>query len=87
MSERHFRRLFRDAVGLGPKTFARLARFRRAMSAAAASASTSTPWARLAAEVGYYDQAHLIAECRAIAGATPAAFAEELRRSLRFGGD
>lgn len=85
MSERHFRRLFRDAVGLSPKTFARLGRFRRAMSAAAATSSTA--WARLAAEAGYYDQAHLIAECRAIAGATPAAFAQELRESLRFGGD
>lgn len=83
LSERHLRRVFGEAVGLGPKTFARIGRFRRAMRSAIEQAPTS--WAHLAAEAGYYDQAHLITECRAIAGVTPRALLDELRTSHSFG--
>lgn len=77
VSERHLRRVFRETVGVGPKTFARLARFHRAVSAA--SATNDASWARIAADAGYFDQAHLIAEFRAIAGVTPRALLRELR--------
>lgn len=76
VSERHLRRVFREAVGLSPKAFAKLARFRRAIRAARAEQHTS--WASIAALSGYYDQAHLIAEFRAIAGVTPRALLAEL---------
>jgi len=37
------------------------------------AARVATPnWAALAAELGYYDQSHLIAEFRSLAGVTPA---------------
>lgn len=77
MSERHLRRVFREVVGLGPKTFAKLARFRRALGVARRSVDAG--WASIAAEAGYYDQSHLIADFRVIAGATPQAFLAELR--------
>lgn len=77
VSERHLRRVFREAVGVSPKAFARLTRFQLALSAAREKGKTS--WASIAAAVGYYDQAHLIAEFRAIAGATPRAFLAELQ--------
>jgi AraC-like DNA-binding protein len=77
VSERHLRRVFRETVGVSPKTFARLARFRRALRAAREDAHAS--WASIAAAAGYYDQAHLIAEFRAIAGVTPRALLGELR--------
>jgi len=83
VSERHLRRLFRDTVGVSPKTFARLARFRRALRAARQSARAS--WARIAAESGYYDQAHLIADFRLIAGATPQDLLGELQAALAVG--
>ena len=75
VSERHLRRVFRETVGVGPKTFARLARFHRAIGAATSDAS----WASIAADAGYFDQAHLIAEFRAIAGVTPRALLREMR--------
>lgn len=77
MSERTLRRLFHEAVGLSPKAVARLARFHRALRAARA---TDTPrWADIAFDAGYYDQAHLIAEFRDLAGVTPTALLDELR--------
>jgi AraC-like DNA-binding protein len=76
VSERHLRRVFRDAVGLSPKAFAKLARFHRALDAARSNRRAS--WASIAAATGYYDQAHLIDEFRAIAGVTPRALLSEL---------
>jgi AraC-like DNA-binding protein len=82
VSERHLRRVFRDTVGMGPKEYARLARFRRALRAAREG---HEGWSSIAAEVGYYDQAHLIAEFRAIAGVTPNALLSELGAGDRAG--
>jgi AraC-like DNA-binding protein len=69
-SERHVRRRFEAAVGLSPKHLARIVRLEHALRAGLAADPGS--WARIAVEAGYYDQAHLIAECRALAGRTPA---------------
>ncbi|HVT09200.1 MAG TPA: helix-turn-helix domain-containing protein [Polyangia bacterium] len=76
ISERHLRRVFREAVGVGPKTYAKLARFHRALRAA--RADRHPRWAGIAADAGYYDQPHLIADFRAIAGVTPQALLREL---------
>ncbi len=83
VSERHLRRVFRETVGVSPKTFAKLKRFRRAARAAYEAPQLS--WASIAATAGYYDQAHLIAEFRAIAGVTPQALLAELRATPETG--
>lgn len=80
VSERHLRRVFRETVGVSPKAFAKLTRFRRALRAAREDGHAT--WATIAAAAGYYDQAHLIAEFRAIAGVTPRALLGELRGSI-----
>jgi AraC-like DNA-binding protein len=69
LSERQLRRRFEAAVGLGPKHLARIVRLRAAMERAAATPAAT--WARIAADAGYYDQAHMIAEFRALTGRTP----------------
>jgi AraC-like DNA-binding protein len=79
VSERHLRRVFRETVGVSPKAFAKLARFHRALRAA--RELTHPGWASIASAAGYYDQAHLIADFRAIAGVTPQALLGELRAS------
>lgn len=76
VSERHLRRVFREAVGMSPKAFSRIVRFRRALRAAREDGPAN--WAGIAAATGYYDQAHLIEEFRAIAGVTPRALLGEL---------
>jgi AraC-like DNA-binding protein len=80
VSERHLRRAFRETVGVSPKAYAKLARFRCALRAAGQPGQAT--WANIAATAGYYDQAHLIAEFRAIAGVTPRALLGELRMDL-----
>lgn len=83
VSERHLRRVFLETVGVSPKAFARLTRFHRALRAAREDARAS--WARIAAAAGYYDQAHLNAEFRTIAGVTPRALVVELRTAASLG--
>jgi AraC-like DNA-binding protein len=73
LSERQLRRRFERAVGYGPATLARILRFQRFLHHANAPDSAGAPLARLAAEAGYADQAHLARECRRLAGLPPSA--------------
>ncbi|GAA4103952.1 helix-turn-helix domain-containing protein [Nonomuraea soli] len=66
-SHRHLVARFHDEVGLTPKTAARMIRFSRAMRLLRAG----LPPALVAAEAGFYDQAHLNRDFRAFAGAPP----------------
>lgn len=70
ISRQHLARQFLHHVGVPPKTFARVMRFRRVL----ASLEHDVDWADVAAANGYYDQSHLIADFRELAGATPSAF-------------
>jgi AraC-like DNA-binding protein len=68
LSERHLHRRFEAAVGYGPKTLARVLRFRRLLALPA-----SQGLAVRAARAGYADQAHMTRECVRLAGVPPSA--------------
>lgn len=68
-SRRQFERQFLRTVGLPPKTWERIVRFQRALALRRAGMA----WASVALEAGYYDQAHLIGDCRRITGLAPLA--------------
>ncbi len=68
-SRKHLLVQFRDHVGPGPKTVARLHRFNRLLRLVARDAEPD--WAGLALSCGYYDQSHLSREVRRLAGCTP----------------
>lgn len=72
LSEYRFGRLFRRQIGMGPKRYARLLRFR--MVVEEAHRVDMIDWSRVAADNGYSDQAHLVHEFREFAGMTPMAF-------------
>jgi AraC-like DNA-binding protein len=72
-STRWVQRTFRDSVGLTPKMLARIARVQRAMRAA--TSQPSRHWSAIAADVGYFDQSHLVRDFRQIVGCTPSEFA------------
>ena len=77
VTTRHLRRAFMENVGIGPKDFARSVRLQRAIR----MAPVTGDWARIAAEAGYYDQAHLITEFRSLVGLTPGAFLRRARET------
>jgi AraC-like DNA-binding protein len=68
VSERHLRRRTTEALGYGPKTFARIVRFQRALAMLHAG---DRSLADVAATAGYTDQSHLNRDVTALAGRTP----------------
>jgi AraC-like DNA-binding protein len=78
-SGRHLAARFRAETGLTPKQAARVARFDRARRVLGSRAATGAPLdlAGLAVDGGYYDQAHLTREWRALSGLPPARWLAE----------
>lgn len=72
ISRQHLSRQFLHHVGVTPKTFARVIRFRHLVDSVLTR--DTVDWADAALEHGYYDQSHLIADFRALAGTPPNAF-------------
>jgi AraC-like DNA-binding protein len=68
LSARRFTRLFTLEVGLTPKLYSRVRRFQRVMQA---MDGQENDWTEVAQRCGYFDQSHLIRECRALSGFTP----------------
>jgi AraC-like DNA-binding protein len=73
MSTKRVIALFRAEVGLSPKAYARIRRFQAALRLL----GTGPAGARVAADVGYFDQAHFVREFRSFTGMTPTQYAEQ----------
>lgn len=69
VSERQLRRSFAREVGLPPASYRRIARMRRAVAAAAGSDLCG--WSRIANDLGFSDQSHLVREMRSLTGMRP----------------
>jgi len=69
LSTRQFERRFQAATGLPPKLFCLIQRFSGVFRALE---DGSRNWAEVAIRCGYYDQAHLIRDCKRLSGHTPA---------------
>ena len=74
-SRRHLNCGFREHIGVGPKTAARIVRFSRAVDLLG---RRRIPLVELAQECAYFDQAHMTREFREFAGTTPSEFASRL---------
>jgi len=83
-SHKHLLTRFRRQVGLRPKTAARLIRFDGVWRRL--DRDRPLDWGRVAAEVGYADQAHLAREFRQFTGTPPTAFAAQARPADGDGG-
>jgi AraC-like DNA-binding protein len=70
LSQRRFSTLFREQVGIAPKQYTRMLRFRRVV----AQARPGIDWAHVAADCGFHDQPHLNREFRTFSGMTPSQY-------------
>jgi AraC-like DNA-binding protein len=87
-SRKHLLRRFKEQIGVGPKTYARVLRFQRAVhmlghreganGADELGAGRELTWAEVALECGYFDQAHMNRDFRQFAGASPGELAASL---------
>lgn len=81
ISQRQLERLYRDQVGISPKQYAQLLRIDTARLALKNMDGQSRPsLARLAAELGFYDQSHFIREFSTAMGITPYVYLKLNRR-------
>ena len=78
VSVRTLQRTFARLVGLGPKEVLQRHRVREAAERVAASEAGDL--ARIAAELGHADQAHLSRDVRVLVGRSPATYAAHVRR-------
>lgn len=72
VSQRHLERLYQSQVGMSPKQYALLQRVEMARLALKQLNGQTT--ADVAADLGYFDQAHFIHEFSAVIGVTPYAY-------------
>jgi AraC-like DNA-binding protein len=82
VSHGHLDRAFRRVVGFGPRTLARILRLRRLLAGldlAGLDVHGPVAWTRLAADLGWYDQAHLIRDFKRFTGVTPSAYVAAYR--------
>lgn len=77
ISRSRFTASFTGHVGVSPKRYARIVRFRRALELVLGG---DAPLGVVAAQMGFYDQPHMNAEFRVHAGLTPRA----VRRAQRY---
>ena len=71
-SAKHFIALFKQHLGVTPKTFQRIIRFQKAIHDIELKGNIS--WTSLALDCGYFDQAHFIADFKNYSGFTPAEY-------------
>jgi AraC-like DNA-binding protein len=69
ISKRTIQRIFNDYVGVSPKWVIRHLRLHEAIERI--NCGERQEWARLAVELGYFDQAHLINDFKSIVGYSP----------------
>ena len=77
VSHGHLDREFARVVGLGPRVLARIVRLRRLV--ASIDVYGEVEWTRLANELGWFDQAHLIRDFKRFAGVSPGEYAAAQR--------
>jgi AraC-like DNA-binding protein len=82
LSQRQFERRFLEQVGVPPKLYARIVRFNAALDHKLRAPSRA--WSRIANDHDFYDQMHLVHDCRAFTGESPSRFLAQLEGLAEF---
>jgi AraC-like DNA-binding protein len=81
LSHRRFIEVFTAEVGMTPKLFSRVRRFRRTIDRVRLAGSLD--WARLSLACGYCDQSHLIRDFLTFSGLSPSEYAQRRRIAVK----
>lgn len=82
LSARQFERRFMAQVGVPPKLYARIIRFNAALDHKLRLPNRA--WSRIANDHDFYDQMHLVRDCRAFTGESPSRFLAQLESVPQF---
>lgn len=77
ISVRQLERRFLKQIGVSPRQFANVVRFRRVFDMVRTSAKPD--WMRMAVSAGYFDQSHMIRDFNRFLGCTPTQFVSQLK--------
>mgnify|MGYP001205394094 CR=1 FL=1 len=77
LSIRQLERRFLKQIGVPPRQFVNVVRFRRVFDLL--TTGSRQDWARLALEAGYFDQSHLIRDFHRFIGCSPSQFVSQMR--------
>lgn len=72
ITQKHLISQFEKVVGLRPKSFARICKFQKVVNLI--EQEKNIEWVAIAADCGYYDQAHFIHEFQTFSGLNPSAY-------------
>lgn len=72
LSLRHFERKFKTTIGISPKTFSKITKFKHTIAYLEKYPDASI--LDVAVDCGYYDQAHLIKDFKSLSGNSPSHF-------------
>jgi AraC-like DNA-binding protein len=75
LSQRHFERKFKSAIGVSPKMFAKIFRFKHAVKYL--HNCSHKDLVTIAEECGYYDYTHLQKDFKSLSGDTPTGFRQK----------
>jgi len=80
ISERKLQRDFKTALGLSPKEYCKIVRFKNLLNDV--NNQKKVNWLDLVCKFGYYDQAHLINEFKSATGISPDVFLKHRNKSI-----
>lgn len=81
-SQKHFIKLFKNQVGIAPKSYLKIMRFQKAVGEI--EKSFGIDWATLSQNCGFYDQPHFINDFKAFSGFTPEDYARRKGEFLNY---
>jgi methylphosphotriester-DNA--protein-cysteine methyltransferase len=81
-SQKHFIGMFKRQVGLTPKRYLKIMRFQKAVQEI--ERQPALDWTLLAADCGFYDQAHFINDFKLFSGFTPEDYLNRKNDTLNY---
>ena len=81
-SQKHIIKIFKENVGVTPKTFLKIIRFQNAIQQI--EKQHLVDWSSIAFDCGFYDQSHFIADFKVFSGFTPTEYQKQKGETLNY---